>query len=139
MEPAEKIIFEALGWNVLRPEHSQGNASPLDLEFCKKLKKPQLFAIYKQRTKHKRVVQSITKAQMLQARFGDAFEQEPGQSKAVKRKCELAELTALRAAVCGFATNNHTVYDNWNHDWNDVDRQTKTITHSIIQQATGPK
>ncbi len=60
LEPAEKIIFEALGWDVLRPEDSQGNTSPLDLEFCKKLKEPQLFAIYKQQTKHKRVAQSIT-------------------------------------------------------------------------------
>ncbi len=134
LQPAEKVIFEALGWDVLRPEDSQGETTPLDLEFCKKLKKPQLLAIYKQQTKHKRVAQSITKAQMLQALFGDAFEQEPVQLKATKRKREVAELTALRAEVCGLATNNRSVYDNWNHDWNDVDRQNKDY-HSFYYSA----
>ncbi len=46
----------------------------------------------------------------------------------------MAELTALRAEVCGSATNNRSVYDNWNCDWNNVDLQNKDY-HSFYYSA----
>jgi hypothetical protein len=121
----ERVIFEKTGWDVLRPENQQDDHAPLDYTYCQKLKKAQLLAIYKQRTKLTRTPQSISKKQMLEDLFGDESSAKTGQSKVTKRKHEVANLAALRAEVAGSIAKTHSVYDIFHANWNDLDRINK--------------
>ncbi len=122
LQPPEKIIFEALGWDVLRPKNAQMDHRPLDHAACMRLTKPQLLPIYKRVTKHKRVNKNISKKKMLDVLFPDPNTAPAPQSKVDKRKRDVADITAARETVRGAYTETRTVYDVWARNWNDVDR-----------------
>lgn len=119
--PPAKIIFQATGWDVLRLEDQQGESSPLTLEFCRRLRRPQLYSIYVNTYKPTRVARSISKKNMLGIMFPNEPEA-PTTHKTAKRKHAVNDLGALRAAVRGPSTTSHSVYDRWHLANNDIDR-----------------
>ncbi len=81
----------------------------------------QVWNIYVDKFKPKRLARNTTKEKLMQLMFPDHMEGETV-PKAAKRKHEVSDLGALRVQVRGTSTPSHSVYNLWHLDNTDINR-----------------